>query len=241
MRFAIISDIHGNLEAFEQVLSDIDSTGITEVFNLGDNIGYGPDPDGVIQAVRRRNIPSVLGNHELAVNNPKYLRWFNPVARESLLKTIRLLSDQSIYYVSKQQAFLMAHGCRFVHGFPPKSALLYLFQISDSRKKKALEHMKENICFVGHTHLLELISYDGHHLQYESLKEGVFQLSHKDKYIINIGSVGQPRDGDNRAKYAIWDASRCTIEIKYISYDIGVVVEKIRAAGLPDEHGARLW
>lgn len=241
MKFAIISDIHGNMEAFEKVLSDIDSSGVGEIFNLGDNIGYGPEPDQVIKKVQSRKIPSVLGNHELAMKNAKYLEWFNPAARESLLKSIELLSDQSKDYILKQPAYLIANDCRFVHGFPPDSALLYLFQVSDSRKIRTFEQMKEGVCFVGHTHTLEMISYDGKNMEYEFLGEGIARLRRENRYIINIGSVGQPRDGDNRAKYAIWDASRFTIEIKCIPYDIASVVKKLRAAGFPEQHGARLW
>jgi predicted phosphodiesterase len=240
MRLAIISDIHGNLEAFEQVLVDIDRSNIDETISLGDNIGYGPDPDAVIKKIQARNIPSVLGNHELAFNEPKYLSWFNPTARESLLKTFTLLSDPSKKYISRQSFFMSLHGCRFVHGFPPDSALIYMFQVPDSRKKTILEQMKETICFVGHTHVLEMIGYEDKHLQYEPLTPGVNALSNRKKYILNIGSVGQPRDGDNRAKYVIWDSRHPSIELRFISYDIEAVVAKIRAAGLPEEHALRL-
>jgi predicted phosphodiesterase len=241
MRLAIISDIHGNLEAFEQVLADIDRSHVDETISLGDNIGYGPEPDAVIKKIQARNIPSVLGNHELAFNEPKYLGWFNPTARESLLKTFTLLSESSKNYISSQNLFLSLHGCRFVHGFPPDSVLIYMFQVPDSRKKTILEQMEETICFVGHTHVVEMIGYENQQLQYEPLTSGVNGLSAGKKYIVNIGSVGQPRDGDNRAKYVIWDSEHHSIELRFIPYDIETVVAKIRAAGLPEEHARRLW
>ena len=241
MRLAVISDIHGNMDAFEQVLADITRSDVDNIISLGDNIGYGPEPDLVVKTVQARNIPSVVGNHELAVAKPKYLDWFNPVARESLEKTIKLLSDLSIRYILKQNTHLVSFGCRFVHGFPPASALLYMFQVSDHRKKQIFDKLDERICFIGHTHTLEMISYDGNRVKYHPLIKGINHLSEDQKYILNIGSVGQPRDGDNRAKYVIWDSSRDTIEVKYIPYDIATTVEKIRAAGLPDEHARRLW
>ena len=84
-KFAVISDIHSNFDAFEEVLRDIDKLAITEIFSLGDNIGYGPEPDRVIQKIKALNIPSVQGNHELALKNEEYLSWFNPAARKSLI------------------------------------------------------------------------------------------------------------------------------------------------------------
>lgn len=241
MRIAIVSDIHGNLEAFNQVLTDIDRSKVDEIICLGDNIGYGPEPDQVIKAVAARQIPSVIGNHELAVIHPKYLKWFNPVARKSLEKSLPLLSDQSLSYISKQNQYLVSHRCRFVHGFPPDSALIYMFQVSDHRKQQALEKMTEHICFIGHTHMLEMACYNGQTFESSDLNQGITRLEIDKKYIFNIGSVGQPRDGDNRAKYAIWDISRHTLEIRFVAYDIGAVVDKMKKAGLPEEHARRLW
>ena len=87
MKTAVISDIHGNYDAFRKVIEDIDEVGVDRVLSLGDNIGYGPEPDRVVQDIISRGIPSVLGNHELAINDEEYLNWFNPVARKSLIKT----------------------------------------------------------------------------------------------------------------------------------------------------------
>ena len=241
MRIAIISDIHGNLDAFNQVLADIDRSDVNEIICLGDNIGYGPEPDQVIKMIEARQISSVIGNHELAVVQPKFLKWFNPVARESLKKSLLLLSDQSLSFISKQKSHFIFHGCRFVHGFPPVSALIYMFQVSEHRKRLALKNMKEDICFVGHTHILEMISYSGLSCDTSALPEGITRLEKEQKYIFNIGSVGQPRDGDNRAKYAIWDISGRTLEIRSVPYDIGAVVDKMKKAGLPEQHARRLW
>ena len=240
MRLAIVSDIHGNLDAFEQVLIDIDRSNVDDIISLGDNIGYGPQPDQVVKKILARHIPSIMGNHELAAVEPKYLSWFNPVARESLLKTFTLLSDQSRQYIAKQKFHQISHGCRFVHGFPPDSALIYLFQVSDNKKMRTLAQMNERICFVGHTHMLEMLNYNGDSIECEPLIRGVTALNKDKKYILNIGSVGQPRDGDKNAKYVIWDSSQNTIEVRFIPYDIAAAVEKIRAAGLPEEHARRL-
>jgi len=128
-----------------------------------------------------------------------------------------------------------------VHGFPPDSPLTYLFQIPDDRIKREMEKLSEQICFIGHTHMLEIRSYDGQTCKSNSLEQGIMPLEKGKKYILNIGSVGQPRDGDNRAKYAIWDSSESTLDIRFIAYDIAVVVKKIETVGLLEEHARRLW
>jgi predicted phosphodiesterase len=241
MKLAIISDIHGNFDAFQQVLEDIDRSRVDAIISLGDNIGYGPEPDRVIQKIQDRKIPSVQGNHELALKEAEYLDWFNPSARKSLLKTSDLLSEASRGFVTQLEPYLIAYGCRFVHGFPPDSALIYMFQVSDSRKAQVFKAAAERLCFIGHTHSLEIISYDGRQIEYADLPKGLTNLEGKKKYIINIGSVGQPRDATNDAKYVIWDSAADTIEVRFIPYDIAAVVKKIRDAGLPKEHAQRLW
>jgi predicted phosphodiesterase len=241
MRLAVISDIHGNFEALQQVLVDIDKSRIDNVISLGDNIGYGPEPDRVVQYIMARDIPSVQGNHELAVKDKEYLNWFNPVARRSLIMTSGLLSETSQRFVTGLEPFLTCENCRFVHGFPPDSPLIYMFQASDNRKIEVFKEIAERLCFIGHTHTLEIISYDGQAIEYDDLPEGLTNLAANKRYIINIGSVGQPRDTSNDAKYVIWDSAYDSIEVRHVPYDIAAVVKKIKAAGLPEEHAQRLW
>jgi predicted phosphodiesterase len=241
MRLAVLSDIHSNYEAFKQVLEDIDKSRVDAAISLGDNIGYGPEPERVIQAIKARNIATVQGNHELAIKEDEYLSWFNPAARKSLIKTRSLLSEASVRFVSQLEPALTAYECRFVHGFPPDSPLIYMFQVPNRRKKQVLEEAAERLCFIGHTHTLDIIAYDGQHVDCQKLLEGPTSLDGGKKYIINIGSVGQPRDADNKAKYIIWDSSASTIDVRFVRYDIAVVAQKIQDAGLPEEHALRLW
>ena len=241
MRLAVFSDTHGNLDALEQVIKDIDRSAVDEVISLGDNIGYGPEPDRVIKKLKALKIPSVLGNHELAVEDEEYLNWFNPAARKSLIKTRKLLSKTSLRHISKFEPFITSYDCRFVHGFPPDSSMIYMYQVSEGRKQEVFEEMTERLCFIGHTHTLDIMGYAGKEIQYEDLPEGVFQLDPEKKYIINIGSVGQPRDSSNNAKYIIWDSTQDSLDVRFLSYDIASVVKKIKAAGLPKEHADRLW
>ncbi|MFO8084788.1 MAG: metallophosphoesterase family protein [Desulfobacterales bacterium] len=241
MRIAVFSDIHGNMDAFQQVLMDMDKCRIDAMFCLGDNIGYGPEPEEVLLLLRQSTIPSVLGNHEMACLNPSMIDWFNPMAAESLKKTIQMLSSQSFDFLSGLKKSLMCHGCRFVHGFPPNSSTTYLFQVSKKDIYQYMSQMEERICFIGHTHELRIIDFDGKKCTPDLLKKGIFQLKRQNRYIINIGSVGQPRDGDNRAKYVIWDSVRDDLEVRFVRYDIEKVVNKIIAAGLPEVHANKLW
>jgi len=118
-KFAVLSDIHSNLDAFEEVLRDIDTLAITTIYSLGDNIGYGPEPDAVIERLRSLDIPSVLGNHELAVNDPSELDWFNPVARESLRKTVAMLSAEALDQILQFPYCRVHDAYRFVLDFRP--------------------------------------------------------------------------------------------------------------------------
>lgn len=240
MRMAVISDIHGNLEALAQVLTDIEGSDIDRMVCLGDSIGYGPEPEEVVAMIHDRHIPSILGNHELAVIDQNLLTWFNPLARRSLLKTIEMLSEKTINFISKLKPFMIANGYRFVHGYPPDSATTYLFQIAEDELRQTFKRMKEKICFVGHTHRLEIIGFNGKSITRSPLIQNIVHLNSTHRYIINIGSVGQPRDGDNHAKYIILDTGKNSIEVKFIPYDIASVVNKIMEAGLPTEHAVRL-
>jgi predicted phosphodiesterase len=241
MRFAIISDIHGNFDAFQAVMADIDTSKVDRIISLGDNIGYGPESDRVVQEVIARGISSIQGNHELAVKDEEYLNWFNPVARKSLIKTLDLLCESSLEFVTGLKPYLVVDNCRYVHGFPPDSPLIYMFQPSENRKKQVFKMLPERLCFIGHTHTLEMIGFDGKKLEYSDLPEGITELEGLKKYIINIGSVGQPRDTNSDAKYVIWDSTAGTIDVRFIPYDIAAVVKKIKEAGLPEEHAERLW
>ena len=240
MTLAIISDIHGNLEAFEQVLTDIDALGVEAIICLGDCIGYGPDSEAVIQVVRSRKIPTLLGNHELAVRDKAHLSWFNPRARKSLEMTMATLSSVSLEFIQDLPTSLVMEGDRFVHGFPPDSVRTYLFQKSDLELVATFNEMTERLCFVGHTHDLELIEYKAQAITRGPLLQGTTELAGDQHFIINVGSVGQPRDGTNEAKYVLWYKTENRVEVRSVPYDIDAVAAKIKARGLPIENAERL-
>jgi len=240
MRLAVISDIHGNMDAFVRVLADADLSRVDEMVCLGDIIGYGPEPNEAISLICERNIPTVMGNHELGVVKRDYLNLLNPIACQSLLITIKMLSGESLNFINGLENFLVSYDSRFVHGFPPDSPTTYMFEISNVKMKNIFDQYKERLCFTGHTHNPEIVEFDGDFVLRTLLKRGVTNLAKEKRYIINAGSVGQPRDGDHHAKYLIWDESDDTIEAKYVPYDIDSVANKIIKAGLPSINATRL-
>ncbi|MFO8111805.1 MAG: metallophosphoesterase family protein [Desulfosalsimonadaceae bacterium] len=242
MRTAVISDIHGNATAFREVLRDIDACGIDAVICLGDNIGYGPEPETVVNMLRERDIASVMGNHEMVIRDPAFLEWFNPAARLSLEKTMAAISADNLSYLSGLPDFLLANEWRFVHGFPPDSPTKYMFEIYPAEMEKTMAEMTEPLCFIGHTHELALIAYRDASLKRIPIDESGRShfLDPEAKYIVNAGSVGQPRDGTNEAKYVIFDNESYGLEIRHVPYDVNDTIKKIHAAGLPRQHALRL-
>lgn len=240
-KVAFISDIHGNLEAFQAVLADIDRLAIHTIFCLGDCVGYGPEPEQVITEIRNRAIPTVMGNHELALINDRYSNSFNLIARQSLDITRTLISPATRQYIASMPTTLLYRDARMVHGCPPASITRYLFAAPEYLLKKIFSEFAETLCFFGHTHTLALYTFDqSGNIHSQRLERGILGLDPHCRHLINIGSVGQPRDGNNNAKYVIWDEEEKTIETRYIPYDIQSTFAKIIAAGLPELNATRL-
>lgn len=240
MRIAILSDIHGNLEALEAVLSDLQMQQVDQVVCLGDLVGYGPDPEAVVRRVGELGYVSILGNHEAALFSRKDRTWMNFQARENNISTQQLLSQASLDYCTTLPRSAVLAGGRFVHGCPPESVLKYLYMLTDEEVCRILADLAENICFVGHTHELALLEVDGEQVTRLPFKAGLHVLDSSKKYMANVGSVGQPRDGNSKAKYVIWDSDQATLEVVALTYPKDVTAEKIVARGFPKAYATRL-
>ena len=240
MKIAVLSDIHGNLEALQTVLAEIHTLGLDKVVCLGDNIGYGPDSPAVMDLLAEHQIASVLGNHEMAVKNRASLEWFNPMAQKALEITLSQLSGPAVAKICKLPFFLVKHGLRFVHGVPPANVFLYLFQVPEKKLIQKLNRLREHICFVGHTHNLGIISWDGDRLSKDKPGPGIVQLDQNKKYIINAGSVGQPRDGTPAAKFVVYDTQTCQLSVRAVDYPFAETGKKIIAAGIPKMYAEKL-
>ncbi len=240
MKLAVISDIHSNLEALEAVLGDIDEIKVDDIISLGDNIGYGADPEKVINTIRQRKIKTILGNHELALFDEKYLASFNPKAKDALIKNKRMLSAKSIKFIEQLDICRIHHKCRFVHGLPPDSATDYLALTSLEILETIMKFASEKICFTGHTHLLGMIQLAKGGISRQRITGKTVLLDKENRYILNAGSVGQPRDKDSRAKYLIWNVDYGRIEPRYVTYNNRLAAAKIKKAGIPEIYAVKL-
>ncbi len=240
MQIAVLSDIHGNLEAFLAVIADLERRNPEMVICLGDLIGYGPNPDEVVSLFRQKEYISIQGNHEAALQNKAVRNWLNFQALENSFATEKLLSAENHDYCCRLQLNLVIDNLFFVHGFPPSSLLRYISTASDNDLQAYFRQAKTDVCFVGHTHELQLISWDTGTLKRENLREKRYPLRAGYKYIVNAGSVGQPRDYTRGAKYLLWDTKTYSLEIVSIDYDYHTTQQKIRERGFPEAYGLRL-
>lgn len=224
-----------------EVLADINLAGADEIICLGDIIGYGPDPEAVVDLLRERQIPCIMGNHEHGLVDESYVQLLNPTAQVSHRINVEMLSGGSIDYLQNLQPFMLVAGGRFVHGCPPDSFKTYMYDPSPARLGVIFSSYEEKICFVGHTHTLALYADDNGMISKDQLPEGKTGLLPGRRYIINIGSVGQPRDGlSNKAKYLVWDTEKETVESRHIAYNLSLTSGKIQKLGLPEINAIRL-
>ena len=241
MKIGIIADIHANLAAFTATLEDLAAQNVQEIISLGDNIGYGPDPEQVVDALLDHNVLSVLGNHEYALQSDRYLQKLNPSPRKSLLLNRDLLSEENLVHCVNLPQVLLRHEARFVHGCPPKSPSAYLYRPSDHKLEKLYTGFKEQICFYGHTHAFGHYDYDGTTYQTQTAGIGECTLNDQWRHINNVGSVGQPRDGkNNQAKYGLWDTETNKLEIRSLAYDIETTVSLLKELGFHGTNASRL-
>ncbi|SMC51691.1 Calcineurin-like phosphoesterase superfamily domain-containing protein [Desulfocicer vacuolatum DSM 3385] len=217
MRIAVISDIHSNSQALYRVLEDIGQNGVDGTISLGDTIGYGDDPCGVLQLLKNNNILSTLGNHELALLNSRYRERFRGGARAAIEHHLSLIPRNDLDSMATWPFFLVESGGRFVHGLPPDSVMGYLSRTPEHQLAGIMALLPQTVSFVGHTHLLGGVVLEDRMVTRFSLGKKILFLDKACRYIINAGSVGQSRDWDGRAKYIIWDVLSGTVEPRYVT------------------------
>jgi diadenosine tetraphosphatase ApaH/serine/threonine PP2A family protein phosphatase len=238
MRILVISDIHANITALEGVLKAAGE--IDAVWCLGDIVGYGPDPNECVARVRNLpNLQCIIGNHDAAALMQIDADTFNPEARNAIIWTRRQLSQASLEFLENLPERLEIGEVTLTHGSPRHPVWEYLLDTHAATIN--FDYFDTPLCFVGHTHLPVLYSLDGdNYLAYLSVPEPQQKFKLPARAIINPGSVGQPRDRDPRASFAIFDDESRTWEYQRIAYDINVVQARMRRAGLPDRHVQRL-
>ena len=236
MRLAIFSDIHGNLEALQMVLKKIAELDVDRLICLGDVVGYGADPNACVDVVKDVADVVLAGNHDWASVGLQSTEFFNPIPLMAIQWTEETLGAEQAEFLRTCPLFVDEDGAHYVHASPvDPEQWPYLSDIYDGRD--ALRQTEYKLCFVGHSHRAFVCCESGHD---EVMIEGEVLLSDADRYLVNVGSVGQPRDGDPRASFAIWDQDKGNICLYRVSYDVSVAQDKIRATGLPNFLADRL-
>ncbi len=249
MILVVLSDIHANLQALHAVLShagpDLAREG-ARLACLGDMVGYGADPQGVCDLLRPLNPLAVQGNHEAGVLDPAQVRHFNFLAWEAVEWTRDRLDAPTLDWLATLPRWAVLEGCRLVHGLPPDHLHPYLHQARPAALLRIFDGMRargEHVGFVGHTHDLGLAYPDPACLDGVrtcALAPGVHALEQAHPWIVNAGAVGQPRDGDPRAKYAVYDTASGRLDVRAVEYDAAEAARRIRAAGLPEAYAGRV-
>jgi predicted phosphodiesterase len=237
MKYAILSDIHSNLDALEVVLADTKQQQCTHYVCLGDVVGYGPNPKECLDAMRSLNCPTVMGNHDEYCATELDLTGFNPMAADAIKWTRAQLSSddkawlRELKYVRIVESFTMVHATL---DLPERWA--YVFDKLAASASFNYQHTA--VCFNGHTHVpIAFVRSD------KGIQGGLYtkiKIEVGRKYFINCGSIGQPRDRNPKAAYVIFDLLNNIIEMRRLEYDIAAVQKKIRAAGLPVSLAERL-
>jgi predicted phosphodiesterase len=229
MKFAIFGDIHGNLEALQAVLADANEQGCTHHICLGDIVGYGADPVACLKLVKELSCPTVKGNHDEGAANESRLEDLNPLAQKALLWTREQLSADDRQWLSELKLIRQVRDFTIVHAtLDSPGGWTYVTNRFDAMA--SFSYQFTQLCFYGHTHTPRIFERDdtvrGARGLEVTIQRGV-------KYFINVGSVGQPRDGEWRAAYGIYDVANQTVKIQRVAYDLTTAQNKIVDAGLP--------
>lgn len=239
MRILVLSDVHANLTALEATLADAAGR-YDAAWNLGDTVGYGPDPAAVWQRLNDLCAVQLGGNHDLAATTGADIDTFNPAARAAALWTRDQLTPEMVADLAHRPGRLDIDDVVIAHGSPRDPYREYV--IDEVAAMKNLEHVSVELCLVGHSHVAftAIIRPGGKLPQMTPLRDGDVVDLADGRILANPGSVGQPRDGDPRAAYAILDTTAGTLTARRVAYDIAAVQARMRAAGLPERLVTRL-
>ena len=248
MRYLILSDLHSNDEALTAVLRRVKRKTFDRIVCLGDFVGYAADPNKVLDRFRklRRTTISVRGNHDKVVAGVEEGLLFNPPALEAVRWTVGRLSKQNMEFLKKLPLGPEVVDGRFVvcHGSPLDEDAYIFSDFDASLNFVQMHRFAEGIdlCFFGHSHIPSIFTLEPGGIRVEAVREARLKLRLEPgkRYLVNPGSVGQPRDRNPRAAYAIYDASARVVHFDRVPYDVGATRRKIQRAGLPAVLGDRL-
>jgi predicted phosphodiesterase len=236
MRIAVLSDIHANLPALDAVLADAGN--VDAVWILGDVVGYGPDPNGVIARLREAGASGVRGNHDAAAVGGREIEWFNPDARRAMEWTRTALEPSSLDWLRALPERHEADGCELVHGSPREPLWEYVMSEEEARDNLAV--LRQPIGLHGHTHIpVAFVADRGRVERFDPDRRDSLSLDGR-RALVNPGSVGQPRDGNPAASYLVLDPQARAITWHRVGYDVAAVQAAMRKIGLPSFLVSRL-
>jgi len=242
VRYLILSDIHANWEALEAVMQHA-GTGFDRIICCGDLVGYGADPNAVVDWVRANCHIVVRGNHDKACTGQEDLEWFNPVARAGAIWTCQQLNAENAAYVRElQKGPAFVDGMEILHGSPWDEDD---YVMAADEAGDAFGYLESRLAFFGHTHLQGGFIWNQSRIEtipHISARQAQLSLEIDPScgYLINPGSVGQPRDGDPRSAYAVYDSEGRTVVYQRVPYNVNGAQQKIYDAGLPPYLAERL-
>lgn len=229
MRIALFGDIHANLEALEAVLADAAKQGVTDYVCMGDVVGYNADPVACLEMIRSMDCPTIKGNHDDDAAGTHSLESMNPVAAAALQWTRLQLSDEQRLWLRNLRMVRQIHTFTVVHSTLDQPAHWnYVTNRFDAMANFSYQFTQ--VCFHGHTHVPRVFTKTD---KVAEIPADSISIEKNAKYFINVGSVGQPRDGDCRSCYAIYDTTQQLVVFRRVEYDIATTQAKILAAGLP--------
>ena len=239
MRIAVISDIHGNRPALEAVLAEIGEERVDRVWCLGDIVGYGAEPDACCELTAERADVCLVGNHDLAVRGDISLGEFSRGAELAARWTQETLSGENLAYLHELEPKGVERGIGLYHASPRDPVWEYV--LSTLQAELCLDVQPERVCLIGHSHVaLAFMRQEGNAATGEPCPEGTTLDLGEGEWLVNPGSVGQPRDGDPRAAWLMLDTGAWTAHFRRTEYDIPAAAAAIRAARLPDSLAERL-
>lgn len=241
MKYGILGDIHANLSALRAVLERLRAHHVDRVISVGDVVGYGAAPSECIELLREAGARVVKGNHDAACVHELDLTYFNTYARTAVVWTRAQLSREDSTWLARLPLTLDLEDCSVAHGTYHRPER-YDYVQGESDADASLDRLPTPVCFVGHSHVpIVLVRLEDDPLRTARAEGSDIDLSDVRRALINVGSVGQPRDDDPRAAYAVFDADEQRVVIERVRYDIDVEARRIRAAGLPPVLADRLF
>jgi diadenosine tetraphosphatase ApaH/serine/threonine PP2A family protein phosphatase len=238
MRYLVFSDVHGNIEALEQVLEEARLLRPDMIVSLGDVVGYGASPDECVRLVDECARIRIGGNHDLAAAGLIGTETFGPLAQRAIQWTARRISSASRDALGEYDTMRRYGECVFAHA-SPVSPMQWEYILTLPQASSIFARISEKYIFIGHTHVPGIVEHHGVKGP-RIVESNICAIGSGSRYLINAGSIGQPRDGIAAASFALLDTKRGTITIRRVPYDIRSAQEKIRTVGLPESLAARL-